>query len=109
MIAYIIEHTQLKENAVKNTVDLLNEDCTIPFISRYRKEKTGHLNEVDIANIVKYKELYEALSKRKKAILKALTEQGILDSTLVNRINNTNNVTALEDLYLPYKKSKKTK
>ena len=109
MIAYIIEHTQLKENAVKNTVDLLNEDCTIPFISRYRKEKTGHLNEVDIANIVKYKELYEALSKRKKAILKALAEQNILDNTLENRINNTNNVTALEDLYLPYKKSKKTK
>ncbi|MGB6268999.1 MAG: Tex-like N-terminal domain-containing protein, partial [Olleya sp.] len=57
LLKYIIAHTKLNEKSVKNTVDLLYQDCTIPFISRYRKEATGNLDEVQIGDIVKYKEL----------------------------------------------------
>lgn len=109
MIPYIIKNTQLPETAVKNTVALLNEDCTIPFISRYRKERTGNLDEVQIGDIVKFKELFEALEKRKKAILKALEEQDVLTKELKEKIAANQNLTTLEDLYLPYKKSRKTK
>ncbi|MCK0155682.1 RNA-binding transcriptional accessory protein [Cellulophaga sp. F20128] len=109
MIKFIVSHTQLPESSVQNTVQLLNEDCTIPFISRYRKEKTGNLDEVQIGAIVTYKALFEALDKRKTAIVKALTEQGVLTSDLEAAIAATTNLTALEDLYLPYKKKRKTK
>ncbi len=109
MIKYIISYTQLPESSVKNTIALLNEDCTIPFISRYRKERTGNLDEVQIGDIVKYKEQFEALEKRKIAILKALEEQEVLTSELKDKINKTQDLTTLEDLYLPYKKKRKTK
>ncbi|SFC94446.1 Tex family protein [Algibacter pectinivorans] len=109
MIKYIIAQTQLPERSVKNTIALLNEDCTIPFISRYRKERTGNLDEVQIGNIVKYKEQFEALEKRKKAILKALEEQDVLTPELKLKIEATQDLVTLEDLYLPYKKSRKTK
>ncbi|WP_040246871.1 Tex family protein [Psychroserpens mesophilus] len=109
MISYIISQTKLPESSVKNTVDLLNQDCTIPFISRYRKEATGNLDEVQIGDIVKYKGLFEALEKRKVAILKALEEQDVLTSELKAKVNACADSTTLEDLYLPYKKSRKTK
>ena len=109
LLNYIKHHTQLPEVSIKNTVQLLNEDCTIPFISRYRKERTGNLDEVQIGDIVKFKELFEALEKRKIAILKALEEQNVLTSELKQKIEVTQNLIALEDLYLPYKKSRKTK
>ena len=60
LIPYLLKHTQLLEKNIANTVELLDQDCTVPFISRYRKEKTGDLDEVQIGEIVKYKELYEA-------------------------------------------------
>ncbi|ALJ05478.1 RNA-binding protein [Pseudalgibacter alginicilyticus] len=109
LISYIISHSQLSEQSIKNTVDLLNEDCTIPFISRYRKERTGNLDEVEIGDIVKYKEQFEALDKRKKAILKALDEQELLRPELQLKIKAALDITTLEDLYLPFKKSRKTK
>ena len=109
MVNFIISQTKLPEQSVKNTIELLNEDCTIPFISRYRKERTGNLDEVQIGDIVKYKEQFEALEKRKKAILKALEEQAILTPELKQKIEATQDLTTLEDLYLPYKKSRKTK
>jgi len=109
MIKFIVSHTQLPENSVQNTVQLLNEDCTIPFISRYRKEKTGNLDEVQIGAIVTYKAQFEVLEKRKTAIVKALTEQDVLTPELESKIATTVNLTALEDLYLPYKKKRKTK
>ena len=109
MINFIISQTQLPETSVKNTIQLLNEDCTIPFMSRYRKERTGNLDEVQIGEIVKYKEQYEALEKRKKSILKALEEQGVLTSELKQQVVSSLDLTTLEDLYLPYKKSRKTK
>ncbi len=109
MIKFIITQTKLPEQSVKNTIELLNEDCTTPFISRYRKERTGNLDEVQIGDIVKYKEQFEALEKRKKAILKALEEQSALTADLKQKIESTTGLTMLEDLYLPYKKSRKTK
>ncbi|GAA4966743.1 Tex family protein [Algibacter aquimarinus] len=109
MIKFITSQTQLPEQSVKNTIALLNEDCTIPFISRYRKERTGNLDEVQIGDIVKFKEQFEALEKRKKAILKALEEQDVLTSELKQKIESIQDVTTLEDIYLPYKKSRKTK
>ena len=108
-LKYILSQLQLPEQSVKNTIELLNEDCTIPFISRYRKERTGNLDEVQIGDIVKYKEQFEALEKRKKAILKALEEQAVLTSELKHKIKDTQDLMTLEDLYLPYKKSRKTK
>ncbi|WP_299106020.1 Tex family protein [uncultured Winogradskyella sp.] len=109
LIQFIISKTNLKEQSVKNTVELLNEDCTIPFISRYRKEATGNLDETQIEDIVKYKEQFETLEKRKKAILKALEEQCVLTDDLKQKIEKTQDLITLEDLYLPYKKKRKTK
>lgn len=106
---FVIARTQLSERSVTNTIQLLNEDCTIPFISRYRKEATGNLDEVQIGEIVKYKEQYEALEKRKKAILKALKEDNVLTPELEQKIQQAQDLTMLEDLYLPYKKKRKTK
>lgn len=109
ILNYIIQQTQLSEKAIKNTLSLLNEDATIPFIARYRKEMTQNLDEIQIGEIVKFKEAFEALEKRKKAIVKALEEQNILTDELTSKINNTKDITTLEDLYLPFKKKRKTK
>ncbi|MFC5194434.1 Tex family protein [Bizionia hallyeonensis] len=109
LVSYIISHTQLPETSVKNTVELLHEACTIPFISRYRKERTGNLDEVQIGDIVKYKEQFETLEKRKITILKALEDQDVLSAELRQKIEATQDITTLEDIYLPYKKSRKTK
>lgn len=106
---FIIQQTSLPQSGIKNTLQLLDEDCTIPFISRYRKERTGDLDEVQIGDIVKYKEQFETLEKRKFTILKALEEQDALTTDLQKQIENTQDTTALEDLYLPYKKKRKTK
>ncbi|GAA3631717.1 Tex family protein [Flavivirga jejuensis] len=109
LLQFITSQTSLPETSIKNTVQLLNEDCTIPFISRYRKEHTGNLDEVQIGEIVKYKEEFEALEKRKMAILKALEEQGVLTPELKQKITTTSDLITLEDIYLPFKKSRKTK
>jgi uncharacterized protein len=109
LLSYIIQQTNLSSKSIENTISLLNKDSTIPFISRYRKEMTGNLDEVEIGEIVKYKELFEALEKRKKAILKSLEEQKELTKELTEKINNSQDIISLEDLYLPFKKKRKTK
>ena len=109
LLTYIKQQTQLSSKSIENTISLLNEDATIPFISRYRKEITGNLDELQIGEIVKYKETFEALEKRKKAILKALEEQNCLTSALEEKVINSKDLIALEDLYLPFKKKRKTK
>ena len=109
LLHYISSRTQLPESSIKNTVQLLNDDCTVPFISRYRKELTGNLDEVQIGDIVKYKDEFEALEKRKTTILKALEDQGVLTSELKQKIEASQDLIMLEDLYLPFKKSRKTK
>jgi len=108
-LKYIISRTNLPESSVKNTIKLLNEDSTVPFISRYRKEATGNLDEVKIGDIVKYKEQFETLEKRKISILKALEEQVVLTQILKEKIEACIDITTLEDLYLPFKKKRKTK
>jgi len=109
LLSYIIQQTRLSEKSIENTISLLNEDATIPFISRYRKERTGNLDEVQIGEIVKFKEVFETLEKRKKAIIKALEEQNILTDDLSQKVKITKDLRSLEDLYLPFKKKRKTK
>jgi uncharacterized protein len=109
IVGYILKYTQLPEKGIQSTIELLNEDCTIPFISRYRKEKTGNLDEVQVGAILQFKEQFEALEKRKKAIIKAVEEQNALTPELKQSFKNAEDLTQLEDLYLPFKKSKKTK
>ncbi|NVK09118.1 MAG: RNA-binding transcriptional accessory protein [Tenacibaculum sp.] len=109
LISYITSRTQISQKSIQNTIELLNEDCTVPFIARYRKEKTGNLDEVEIGQIVQLKEQFEALEKRKAAILKAIEEQDALTDELKAKIEKTEDLTTLEDTYLPYKKKRKTK
>jgi uncharacterized protein len=82
IIQYVINATKFAEKGVVNTLNLLNEDATVPFISRYRKEVTGNLDEVQIGEIVKYKSLFEDIEKRKKTIIKSISEQGSLTDEL---------------------------
>ena len=109
LIPYILHNSKINETSIQNTLKLLNEECTIPFIARYRKELTGNLDEVEIGEIVKYKTQFEELEKRKVAILKALTEQDVLTTELKQKIEATTDLTVLEDIYLPFKKKRKTK
>ncbi len=94
---------------IQNTVQLLQEDCTIPFISRYRKDKTGNLDEVVIEQIAKLQKEFETIVKRKEAILKSIEEQNALTPELDKKIQESFDLQELEDFYLPFKKKKKTK
>jgi uncharacterized protein len=94
---------------IQNTIQLLQEDCTIPFLSRYRKDKTGNLDEVEIEQIAKLQKEYEAIVKRKEAILKSIEEQKLLTPELNQKIQQSFDLQELEDFYLPFKKKKKTK
>jgi len=99
----------IAENYVKNTLDLLESGATIPFISRYRKEHTGSLNEVQIAEIRDLYEKWVELDKRRGVILDSIEEQGKLTPELRQKINNTQTMSELEDLYLPYRPKRKTR
>jgi uncharacterized protein len=105
----IAKLTGLPTQSVKNVLQLLSEGATIPFIARYRKEKTGSLDEVAISLIQKTLKKFEELEDRKKTILKSIEEQGKLSPELEEKITRCKDVNELEDLYLPYKKKKKTK
>ena len=94
---------------IEATLKLLNEDCTIPFISRYRKDQTGNLDEVQIENIAKLSKQFAEIEKRKESILKTIEEQGQLSPELKARIEKSFDLQEIEDLYLPYKKKKKTR
>jgi uncharacterized protein len=94
---------------IQKTVQLLQEDCTIAFISRYRKDTTGNLDEVQIENIAKLQKEYEVIVKRKEAILKSIDEQNVLTPEFRKKIQESFDLQELEDFYLPYKKKKKTK
>ncbi len=106
---YIHSHSKIAPKSIEATVSLLAEDCTIPFIARYRKDKTGNLDEVQIEQIFKLNKQFEEIIKRKTGILKSIEEQGALTPELKQKIEECFEVQALEDLYLPYKKRKKTK
>ncbi len=108
-----IQFIQAQVNTVpKNieaTLKLLSEDCTIPFISRYRKDQTGNLDEVVIEQIAKLSKQYDEIVKRKESILKTIEEQGQLSPELKSKIEKSFDLQEIEDLYLPYKKKKKTR
>lgn len=99
----------LPERNVENTLQLLAEGCTIPFISRYRKERTGGLDEVQIAAISEMNDRLCETAKRKETIIKTVTEQGKMTDELQQRIDSCWNATELEDIYLPYKPRRRTK
>ncbi|WP_313503050.1 Tex family protein [Kaistella carnis] len=108
-IDYIKKSLQLSENNIKATLKLLSEDCTIPFISRYRKDATGNLDEVQIEQISKLNKQFEEIIKRKESILKSIEEQNALTPEFEQRIEESFDLQELEDLYLPFKKKRKTK
>jgi uncharacterized protein len=108
-IQFIAKSVKTADINIQNTVQLLAEDCTIPFISRYRKDTTGNLDEVQIENIAKLQKDFEILVKRKEAILKSILEQNCLTPDLKSKIENSFDLQEMEDLYLPFKKKKKTR
>ena len=108
-IDYIKQYVNTKSENIQSTVSLLNQDCTIPFISRYRKDQTGNLDEVFIEQIAKFAKEFDAIVKRKEAILKSISEQNLLTTELQSKIEKSFDISELEDIYLPFKKKKKTK
>lgn len=105
----IADELNLKEEQVKNTLALLESGATIPFISRYRKEATGSLNEVQIGQIKELHTRLVELDKRRAAILDSISEQGKLTPELKAQIEAATSMSALEDLYLPYRPKRKTR
>ena len=109
MISDISNDLNIPKNQVENTLNLILDDCTIPFIARYRKEVTGGLDEVQIRNIMdKYEYIY-SLNERKDAIIRSITEQNKMTPVLQTKILACKIKTELEDLYLPYKPKKRTR
>ena len=108
-INFIQAQVNTNPRNIEATLKLLSEDCTIPFISRYRKDQTGNLDEVQIENIAKLSKQFAEIEKRKESILKTIEEQGQLSPELKARIEKSFDLQEIEDLYLPYKKKKKTR
>jgi uncharacterized protein len=108
-IQFIQNQTNIAVKSIEVTIKLLSEDCTIPFISRYRKDQTGNLDEVQIEQIAKLNKQFIEIVKRKESILKSIEEQNALSEELKSKIENSFDLQELEDFYLPYKKKKKTK
>ncbi|MCJ1807425.1 RNA-binding transcriptional accessory protein [Flavobacterium covae] len=108
-IDFILKGVQTTPKNIQNTLELLLQDCTIPFIARYRKDTTGNLDEVVIEQIAKLNKQYDEIVKRKESILKSIEEQNALTPELKSKIENSFDLQEIEDLYLPYKKKKKTK
>lgn len=108
-VEFIQKQLNISEKSINNTLQLLSEDCTIPFISRYRKDKTGNLDEIQIEQISKISKQFDEIVKRKESILKSIEEQNGLTPELQQRIEESFDIQELEDLYLPFKKRKKTK
>lgn len=105
----IAKALNVAERQVDNTLSLLDEGATVPFISRYRKEVTGGLDEVQITEIKERSEKLRELAKRKETIVGTIEEQGAMTPELKERIDRTWDATELEDIYLPYKPKRKTR
>ncbi len=105
----ISSELHLQEHAVENTLKLLDEGCTIPFISRYRKERTGGLDEVQITSTSNRLSQLQEIAKRKETIVKTITEQQKMTPDLQKRIDSCWDSTVLEDIYLPYKPKRRTR
>ena len=108
-IQFIQNQVSASPKSIEATLKLLSEDCTIPFISRYRKDQTGNLDETVIEQIAKLSKQFDDINKRKESILKSIEEQGQLSSDLKAKIENSFDLQEIEDWYLPYKKKKKNR
>ncbi len=106
---YITDKLNIKEWQVEHCAQLLAEGATVPFISRYRKERTGQLDEVQVAEIKYWVQRFQELDKRKEAILKSISEQNSLTPQLKDLIDQCVDIQDLEDIYLPYKPKRRTK
>lgn len=105
----IAQQTGIEQKYVENTIELLKEGATIPFISRYRKERTGGMDEVQVASVATAMEKLEELEKRRDYILSAIESQDKLTDELRARIESCWDATELEDIYLPYKQKRRTR
>ena len=108
-IQFIQQNISLQEKQINAVLQLLSEDCTIPFIARYRKDKTGNLGEVEIEQIQKLSKNFDEIQKRKESVLKSIEEQEKLTPELRAKIEQSFDLQEIEDLYLPFKKRRKTK
>ena len=108
-IQFIQQNISLQEKQINAVLQLLSEDCTIPFIARYRKDKTGNLGEVEIEQIQKLSKNFDEIQKRKESVLKSIEEQEKLTPELRAKIEQSFDLQEVEDLYLPFKKRRKTK
>ena len=107
--SFISRSLSLPLQSVSAVLTLLDEGCTIPFISRYRKERTGNLDEVQITNISELNERLEELGRRKETVVKTIREQGKLTTALEKQIRACMDAAELEDIYLPYKPKRRTR
>lgn len=108
-VAFMVEKTNTEAQYVRNLIELLNEGATIPFIARYRKERTGSMDEVRIGEIKTLYEQYQELEKRKASVLENIGQQEKLTSALEKQIKECRDIRTLEDIYLPYKPKKQTR
>lgn len=108
-IQFIQQNISIQEKQINAVLQLLSEDCTIPFIARYRKDKTGNLGEVKIEQIQKLSKNFDEIQKRKESVLKSIEEQEKLTPELRVKIEQSFDLQEIEDLYLPFKKRRKTK
>ena len=108
-IQFIQQNISIQEKQINAVLQLLSEDCTIPFIARYRKDKTGNLGEVEIEQIQKLSKNFDEIQKRKESVLKSIEEQEKLTPKLRAKIEQSFDLQEIEDLYLPFKKRRKTK
>ena len=108
-IKFIAERLEVKEWQVENCAALFEEGATIPFISRYRKERTGGLDEVAVAEIRHWNDVFTEMDKRKQTILDTIEQAGALTSELRSRIEQSVDSREIEDLYLPYRPKRRTR
>ncbi len=109
ILAALIDETALGSAQVRNTLELLDEGATVPFIARYRKERTGELDEVQVRTLEERYAYFKELEERKTTVLSTIAEQGKLTDALKGRIESCRQKNELEDLYLPYKPKRRTK
>ena len=109
ILSSVAKELNLKLSQVENTVNLFDEGATVPFIARYRKEVTGNLDEEQIREVIEKVTYYRNLEKRKEEVIRLIEEQGKLTEELKTSITKALKLQEVEDLYLPYKKKKKTK
>ena len=108
-ISYIAERLQVKDWQVENCVSLFDDGATIPFISRYRKERTGGLDEVSVAEIRHWTDVFAEMEKRKATVLQAIEAAGALTPELASKIKGCVESRELEDIYLPYTPKRRTR